>query len=245
MMKKTFVIVVLCLFSSQLHAAALPCFPFVGEKMEFSVGWEFVRAGTAEINISQQGESGYKIHNFARTNGFFDIFKRVRDTLVSQGVCLGDKMQSTLFTTDQLEKKYTAKKYVQYLWQENKVSYTKNETTKVYDVAAGHLNVLDAFYLTRIMPPSQGKPLSIPVFDAGEIYHVKVRFLKREKLRAPWGERVDCIVIQPDLETEGVFTSKGAIKIWLTDDEKRIPLKITAKIKIGHIIVRMTGYSKK
>lgn len=227
----------------QKPAQTSDCFPFVGERMKFDVGWEFVTAGEASIAITAKGESGYQIHNFARTNGFFDMFKRVRDTLISEGVCLGHTMQSTLFTTDQQERKYIAKKHVSYLWQENKVVYTKNEKTKVFDVPAGHLNVLDAFYLTRIDPPTKDKPLSIPIFDAGETYNVTVRYVKHQKLRAPWGKRVDCIVIRPELETEGVFTSVGVIKIWLTDDERRIPLKITAKIALGSIIVRMTGYS--
>ncbi|MDX8382722.1 MAG: DUF3108 domain-containing protein, partial [Ghiorsea sp.] len=226
MMSMIYMMLLALLLPIQAQAAStLPCFPFVGEKMEYSVGWEFIHAGSAEINISRQGESGYKVHNFASTNGFFDIFKKVRDTLVSEGVCLGDAMQSTLFTTDQVEKKYTAKKHVEYVWQENKVKYNKNGKTTMFDVPAGHLNVLDAFYLTRIHPPTEDQPLSIPVFDAGEKYQVTVKLLKRETLRAPWGKRVDCLVIQPELKTEGVFTSVGVIKIWLTDDERRIPLK--------------------
>ncbi len=225
-------------------AAEPSCFPFVGEKMRFSVSWEFVNAGSADVNITAMGDDGYKVHNFARTNDFFDMFKRVRDTLVSEGICRGEKMQSTLFTTDQLERKYSAKKHVEYLWQENKVKYRKNDKVEMFDVAAGHLNVLDAFYLTRIYPPDKEQPLSIPVFDSAEKYDVTVKLLKHDKMRAPWGEWVDCLVIQPELKTEGVFTSVGVIKIWLTDDERRIPLKITANIKIGRIIVRLKEYSK-
>ncbi|MDX8387916.1 MAG: DUF3108 domain-containing protein [Ghiorsea sp.] len=220
------------------------CFPFVGEKMEFSVNWEFVNAGSATVDITKVGEHGYKIHNFARTNGFIDMFKHVRDTLISEGICQDDKMQSTLFTTDQLENAYKAKKHVDYLWEENKARYDKNGEVTMFDVPAGHLNILDAFYLTRMNPPQKDKPLSIPVFDSGKSYEVVVKLLKNNRLRAPWGEYVDCLVIQPELKTEGIFTSVGIIKIWLTNDERRIPLKITAKIKIGSIVVRLTEYSK-
>jgi len=231
-------------FSSASFAKAPSCFPFVGERLKFDVGWEFVNAGSADVHITDEGENGYKVFNFARTNGFFDMFKKVRDTLVSEGVCLGDKMQSTLFTTDQLERSYAAKKHVEYLWKENKVKYTKNDETTMFDVPGGHLNVLDAFYLTRINPPEKDKPLHIPIFDSEEKYDVTVTFIKRQKIRAPWGKTVDAIVVKPQLKTEGVFTSVGVIHIWLTDDERRIPLKITAKIKIGSIVVRLTEYTK-
>ncbi len=244
-MRSVFLLLVL-FAATTVHASSndRSCFPFVGEKMVYSVGWEFVTAGTAEVNISAIDKDGYKIHNFARTNGFFDMFKKVRDTLISEGVCLGEKMQSTLFATDQLERSYSARKHVEYLWQQDKVKYTKNNQTTMFDVKAGHLNVLDAFYLTRVSPPEKDKPLYIPIFDSAEKYDVTVKFLKKEKIRGPNHKTIDAIVIQPELKTEGVFTSVGIIKIWLSDDERRIPLKITAKIKIGRIVVRLKEYSK-
>jgi hypothetical protein len=237
------VLFALC-FSNQLRAETADCFPFVGEHYKYDVGWEFINAGTAEVKITQQGDNGYQVHNFARTNGFFDMFKKVRDTLVSEGICLGDKMQSTLFWTDQLEKGKHTKKRIEYLWQENKVKYQNNEKKLTFDVKAGHLSVLDAFYLTRLHPPSKDKPISIPVFDSEKKYDVIVKLLKHQKIIGLNGKRIDCLVIQPELKTEGVFTSVGVIKIWLTNDARRIPLKITAKIKIGRIVVRLTEYSK-
>jgi hypothetical protein len=234
------------LVAGSLSAQAAPsCFPFVGEKYRYSVGWEFVNAGYLEIDVSQKGKNGYKVHNFARTNGFIDMFKRVRDTLVSEGICLDDKMQSTLFWTDQLEEGRHSKKRIEYLWQENKVKYQNNDKKLTFDVPAGHLSVLDAFYLTRMHPPSKGKPVSIPVFDSEKKYDVVVKLLKHEKIKAPWHKRVDCLVIQPELKTEGVFTSVGVIKIWLTNDARHIPLKITAKLKIGRIVVLLKEYSKR
>ncbi|MDX8381058.1 MAG: DUF3108 domain-containing protein [Ghiorsea sp.] len=224
--------------------ASTDCFPFIGEHYRYDVGWEFVNAGSAEINISKQGVNGYKVHNFARTNGFIDIFKRVRDTIISEGVCLDGKMQSTVFETDQLERKYTAKKRIDYLYKDNKVKYTKNGDVSMFDVPKGHLNVIDAFYLTRLHPPTKDKPVQIPIFDSGKKYDVVVKLLKKQKITGLHGKRVECLVIQPELKTEGVFTSVGVIKIWLTNDERRIPLKITAKIKIGRIVVRLKEYSK-
>jgi len=244
MLKGNLFLIALFLFSSAADANERLCFPFVGEYMKYSVGWEFVSAGTAEVNITANGENGYRVHNFARTNGFFDMFKKVRDTIVSEGFCLDGKMQSTLFATDQQETNYRAVKEAQFLWQEEKVKYTKNGESKMFDVPAGHLNILDAFYLTRMLPLTKEQPLSIPIFDAGKEYLLTVRLLKKERLRAPWGKYVECLVIEPELKTEGVFSSVGKIKVWLTNDARRIPLKITAKIKIGRIVVKMTKYKK-
>ncbi|MDX8402985.1 MAG: DUF3108 domain-containing protein [Mariprofundaceae bacterium] len=219
------------------------CLPFHGETMKFSIGWEFINAGTATMHFSNHGKAGYHVDTDARTNKFFDMFKKVRDSIISEGLCINSKPQSTLFNLNQHENKYRAKKRTDYLWKKNKVNYAQNGKTDSYDVPAGYLNVLDAFFLFRTLPVKEKDILKIPVFDSRKLYEIEVRLLKKEHLKAPWGELVECLVIEPKLKTAGIFSSKGTMKVWLTNDNRRIPLKMTAKIKIGRIIARLTGYA--
>lgn len=228
--------------SSADNAPAKKPFPFHGEQMKFEVGWEFVNAGTATMHFSNKGESGYRIDTDARTNTFFDMFKKVRDAITSEGVFVDNKPQSTLFELDQNERGHYAHKKTEFLWQQNKVNYSLNDKTDSYDVPAGHLNVMDAFFLTRTLPVREGEVIKIPVFDSRKLYEIEVTLVKREKVSAPWGDNVDCLVIEPKLKSEGIFTSVGTMLIWVTDDALRIPLKMTAKIKIGRIIARLTDY---
>ncbi|HKI59595.1 MAG TPA: DUF3108 domain-containing protein [Mariprofundaceae bacterium] len=216
--------------------------PFHGEIMQFSVGWEFVNAGTATMRFNNKGKNGYRIDTDARTNKFFDMFKKVRDTITSEGIFIKGKPQSTLFVLDQNERNYHAKKRTDFLWKENKVNYTQNDKTDSYKVPAGHLNVMDAFFLTRTLPVKEGEVLKVPVFDSRKRYEIEVRLLRKELVSTPWGKVVECLVIEPKLKSEGIFTSVGTMQVWLTNDEHRIPLKMTAKIKIGRIIARLTGY---
>ena len=47
----------------------------------------------------------------------------------------------------------------------------------------------------------------------------------------------------PVLQTEGIFSKTGDLTIWLTDDERRIPLKMQSKISIGSITAALVGGS--
>ncbi|MDQ7010519.1 MAG: DUF3108 domain-containing protein [Mariprofundaceae bacterium] len=236
--------IMLCLIPSNAVAeAARPaCNPYIGEQLVFSVGWEFINAGTATMNIRARPDGGYQLHTFARSNRFFDLFKKVRDTIISEGICRHGRMQSTVFDIEQHEHKYHADKKTRFLWQKNQEAYTQHNNTEIYDVPAGHLNVLDAFLSVRNMKLVKGKVIKIPVFDSRKTYEIHVYVLGREKLRAPWGGFVDCLVVEPKLLTGGIFSSKGKIKLWLTDDARHIPLKMTAKIKFGRIIARLKQY---
>jgi len=219
-----------------------PCMPFVGEQMRFDVGWEFINAGSADMAISGN-PSGWQIKTLAKTNRFFDMFKKVRDTITAKGVCIHARMQSTVFDIEQHERNYHASKQTRFLWQQGKATFRQNKKTDAYDVPAGHLSVLDAFFAVRMMPLQPGKTLSVPVFDSRKRYEIVVSVGQRKKkMKAPWGGFVDCIEVEPKLKTEGIFSSKGKIKIWMTDDARHIPLKMTAKIKIGHIVALLKNY---
>ena len=47
---------------------------------------------------------------------------------------------------------------------------------------------------------------------------------------------------EPRLKSEGIFKSKGSIQVWLTDDERRLPVMVRSKVPVGAISVRLTDY---
>lgn len=224
--------------------AGVSCLPFVGERMDFNVNWEFINAGTATMQVKSAGLDAYRIDTFAKTNKFLDMFKKVRDRITSEGVCRERRMQSTLFEVEQNEGTYHAKKNARFLWRENRVTYMQNGKATDYKIPAGHLNAIDAFLAVRAMPLKVGSVVRVPIFDSRKKYMVEVHVLKRVQMRAPWNEVVNCIVIEPKLKTETIFSKKGKVMIWLTDDAHHIPLKMTAQIRFGQIVAWLTHYSR-
>jgi hypothetical protein len=222
---------------------APPCMPYIGEQFSFDVSWEFINAGSATMSIGAK-DRGWQVITLARTNKFLDIFRKVRDTITAEGLCVDGHMQSTVFDANLKERKYSAKKYVRFLWKKNKVSYTQHENTELFDVPAGHLSIIDAFLAVRQMDLKPGQSLSVPIFDSRKRYEIIVNIMeKKERLKAPWGEVVNCIVIKPKLKTEGIFASKGEMTVWMTDDKRHLPIRMRAKIKFGRIFADLTGYS--
>lgn len=218
------------------------CMPFAGERMLFSVGWEFIDAGTADMRVGKDA-GGYHIITTSKSYRIFDLFHKVRDTITSEGVCRNRNMQSTLFDIVQNEGRYHARKQVRFLWKKGIATHTQNGATDSYNVPAGHLNAIDAFFAVRKMNLSPGTIVHVPLFDSRKQYMLDVAVLKTERLMAPWGKSVECLVIEPRLKTRGIFSSKGKVKVWLTNDARHIPLKIVAKIRFGHIVARLRKYT--
>jgi len=67
--------------------------------------------------------------------------------------------------------------------------------------------------------------------------------IKKERIKTILG-KVDTIVIKPILNFPGIFRHKGNIYIWLTDDQKRLPVRMKTEIVFGAVSATLTGYTR-
>jgi hypothetical protein len=51
------------------------------------------------------------------------------------------------------------------------------------------------------------------------------------------------IVVEPLVKEGGLFKSEGRIVIWLSDDERKLPVRVNTKVLIGSIDVELSAYS--
>ena len=99
---------------------------------------------------------------------------------------------------------------------------------------------VSALYRIRSAEVTEGKPIQVRVFDNGKSYVMEVKVLRKETIRVPAGT-FDTVVIKPILKSEGVFLRKGDVYIWLTDDDRKIPVMMKTKIAIGSVAAVLTG----
>jgi hypothetical protein len=79
------------------------------------------------------------------------------------------------------------------------------------------------------------------VFDNEKVYDLEVQVLRKERITVPAGT-FDTVLIKPLLQSEGIFSRKGPIYTWLTDDRRRIPVRIKTSVVVGSLtaeLVRM------
>src|SRR5262249_18635793 len=114
-----------------------------------------------------------------------------------------------------------------------------------FEVGPCVLDTLSAFYVTRVRGvPAEGA-LELPLFDNGKRYTLGVRLLGRERLDlpAPLGKQVPTIVIEPQLaEGTGLFVKRGRLTLWLTDDARRIPVRMQSRVAIGAVTGELESY---
>lgn len=83
------------------------------------------------------------------------------------------------------------------------------------------------------MPLQTGKSVFIDVVDNKQLYRTEVQVLRKESVKTSTGT-VNTVLIKPllNIRALGIMYLPGDLFIWLTDDERRIPVLVEKRIII-------------
>jgi len=105
-------------------------------------------------------------------------------------------------------------------------------------------DVVSAFFYVRTLPLDTmraGDTLYLQNFYKDRVYDLKVVVRGREIVDVDAG-RFRTILIEPLVQEGGLFKSEGSILIWLSDDERKIPVQVATEVLIGSIYAELVGY---
>ena len=103
-------------------------------------------------------------------------------------------------------------------------------------------NLFSAIYYVRAQPITLGEGLMFDVLNNQKAYRMEVRAVRRETLKTDIG-RIQTLVMEPRLfQDDQPVRDQGAMQVWVTDDERRIPVRLRADAPIGSIQGLITAY---
>jgi len=116
----------------------------------------------------------------------------------------------------------------------------KNESTQ--KISRRTYDTLSSFFYFRSATLQVGTSNFIDIFDCKRLWNTEVQVLRRERITTKLGT-FNTIVIKPLLKFEGIFARTGDMHIWLSDDERRIPVQMKSQVKIGGFTATLVGGS--
>jgi len=228
-------------FVSPVSALSIP------EKLVYDLTWTGIKAGTATQEIhADDGET--RIISTARSADWITTFFPVEDRIetVLAGAGPGKIGLPKVYRLKIREGNHRRDKEVLFD-HGNGVAHYKdnlNGDKREISIPAATLDTLSSFYYVRTLKLEVGKPVFLTIFDNKKIWNVEVKVLKKEKIKTKLGS-FDTIVIKPLMQSEGILEKKGDMYIWLTDDERLLPVKMKTKVKVGSITATLVGGSFK
>jgi len=222
----------------------LPAFE-VGEKLTYSLGWQFIVVGHATTEVLPDEEiDGRKVRSFqmtAKTGKVADRLFKVRDTISS--LAEYDMRRSLGYAKIQREGKTKRDVSVEFDWENLNALYmeTIGGSSRVTPILKNTLDPLSAFYFVRMQEFDVGSVIKGPMTDGKRCKEAEIKVVAREWIKVN-GKKYDTFKLEPNLkELGGVFEKSKDAKmvIWVTADHRHIPVKMKSKVAVGSFVAEL------
>lgn len=239
------IVVVLAHLGVLIAGPSAFAFP-IPERLEFEISYTGIPAGRVIQEVTQEGNE-VRIVSTARSADwlkfFFPVDDRIESLLIkgsppqfigvprlyreriSEGSTRFEK--DSVFDREVLE--VNTKDFLK------KTETTQKITRRTYDT-------LSSFFYFRTVALQVGTSSFIDIFDCKKLWNTEVQVLRREQIKTKLGT-FNTILIKPLLKSEGIFARTGDMHIWLTDDERRIPVQMKSQVKVGSFTATLVGGS--
>lgn len=217
--------------------AAQSRLPFkTGEKLYYSAWFNFIKGGESflecvgveEIN----GKSVCHVRSVTESLRFFDRFYKVRDYMDSWMDSSGQF--SLRFEKSLREGKYRKKYSVDFDYDRGvSISASKQDSipARVHDG-------LSMFYYVRTLDLAVGDVIKINYFDNDSLRPFYIKVDRREWIKVPLG-KLECFVLEPYTEGGELLKNKSKVTIYLSVDERRIPVMISNDARFGSLVLKL------
>lgn len=220
-------------------------FPFAeGEKLLYELKWGLVPAGEASLEILPNkiidGVEGRHFRMTAKSNAFVDVFYKVRD--VVDGYTDLPVTHSLLYKKKQNEGSTQRDIVVTFNWEENTAQYSNfGKLNPPISINDGSFDPFSVIYYCRLFNFNRNEDIVRPITDGKKAVLGRAWFKGRKTISIK-GTTYDTFLIEPEIEhISGVFkkSKKAKIQIWLTADDRRIPVKIKSKVAVGSFVAEL------
>jgi hypothetical protein len=215
----------------------------VGERLSFDVNYGFITAGEAVLEIPAldtiAGRNCFRVEFRVNSLPSFSWIYRVQDRYVTYI----DVATIAPWKFEQHVREGSYKRdFIAEFDQRRNVATTSEGS---YRIPPYVHDILSAFYYARTIdygPLKAGDQVLLSNFYKDTTYDLVIRVLGRQQLDVAAGT-FNTVVIEPLVREGGLIKSEGRIVVWLTDDERKIPIRVNTKVVIGSIDTELKGYT--
>jgi hypothetical protein len=136
-------------------------------------------------------------------------------------------------------------------YESKKVTYTETDPNDAMraprkvasEIETNTQDFITGLYSLRAMPLAVGKTFEITISDSGLVYKVPVRVTARVQQKSILG-KLWCFRLEPEVFGENrLIGQKGSMIIWITDDNRRIPVRGQINATIGRVEIKLKSVS--
>ena len=155
--------------------------------------------------------------------------------------------QTLFFTTDKIENDYREIKQVQFDYKRQHLIEKDTTGGKVtyrqFMLKSGVIDSYSIIYLIRQSNLRAKKNIKYSIYSGGEVHHYEAKFLGANMIDHH-GHKIKALKVELLTKIQGAMEQKGGIYVYLSDDKRRIPLRVQADVAVGKFVVELSKKSQ-
>ena len=219
-----------------------------GEKMTFEVRWSFVVAGEATIRfIPGEKLNDMDVNHYlftARTSKYVDLLYKVRDRIDSY---TDTELTRSIYYKQSHRAGSRKEVIVKFDWEKNTAQYSKNGKKKdPISISPDTYDPLSVFFAFRARFSDNPNEIRVNVTDGKRSINGVTKIIKKEKIKVA-GKSYNTVLVEPEMNGVGGIFNKAegsSIKIWITDDGLRIPVRFKSEVTVGSFVADLISYER-
>lgn len=210
------------------------------EHLVYGAEWRFVRAGEVSLKWSGKSQSDMTLRTLGLVGKLYRVDNAYRATFDS-GLC------ALTLNLEAREGKRHRITQVNYDRERGRISLLERDALKDAIVTQNEMDgpncvheVTGALQRLRELRPEPGATLQAPISDGKKLVSARVDALARETIRTPLGE-FKTVKYEAFLFNGVLYRRKGRLFVWLSDDERRLPVQIRIQLPfyIGTVTLQL------
>ena len=221
-----------------------------GERLSYRVHYGLINAGEAKIEIHDKlfvvnDKVCIKAVCTGKTTGAFDLMMRVKDSWGSYVDTNSHAPQKGF--RDIQEGKYRLKEATSFDYVNNAVTVereTDKKSSAVFKTLSDTKDIVSGFFYLRNLNFNNmriGDTIAIHAFLEDKMYDFKVKYSGKGVVETKFGD-IKCLKLNPIMEKNGLFEDGNSIRLWLSDDKNKIPVRIEADMFVGQVAMDLKEY---
>lgn len=216
--------------------------PFVGETLRFTMTIMGVTGGELTLTAKASelgGKKVYKLEMSALSNEVLSRVFLVRDYLASW--VEPQSLRSLRFEKHTVEGKRVRDDLIEFSWDQGIARRNGNVISSLPDPTFDSLS--SVYYLRTLDLSGTTAPVELNVLSR-KLHLLTIHVQGRETVTTPAGT-FRTIRVEPRSSGGGGLIGKGKnLVLWLTDDERRMPVQIRSKLKVGTLVGKLKAVEK-
>ena len=214
----------------------------VGETLHYTVYWGVVPVAHSTAStewIEEDGKRLLVVRFRTRSNKVLRKIYPVDDTLES--VIDPETFLPVRFSKQLNEGRYHCDEVTVFDRSTLKATWTKNTNgeKREYAINPNTRDLISFMYVMRTQEPEVGNRQKYRVMADEKLYDLWVESEAKEIVNLERFGDVNSIRLEPEAAFEGLFVRKGKMKLWVSDDDRRIITRASVKVPVASVNIKL------